>query len=126
MRSDAGIVAVRVSQRPALFVGIFVIAKITLNQVTLPESLAWIQGVLTAGIAIVTTYWVAQLLTEVLLYYLERYAERSEAQWDDVLVPILKSTLPIFTYLIGGIVTLQSSTSISMAYWLPLGGLPLC
>jgi len=108
MRSDAGIVAVRVSQRPALFVGIFVIAKITLNQVTLPESLAWIQGVLTAGIAIVTTYWVAQLLTEVLLYYLERYAERSEAQWDDVLVPILKSTLPIFTYLIGGIVTLQS------------------
>jgi MscS family membrane protein len=108
MRSDAGIVAVRVSQRPALLVGIFVITKLTLNQVTLPESLTWIQGVLTAAIAIVSTYWVAQLLTEVLLYYLERYAERSEAQWDDVLVPILKSTLPILTYLIGGIVTLQS------------------
>jgi len=108
MRSDAGIVAVRVSQRPALFIGIFVITKLTLNQVTLPEALAWIQGVLTAAIAIVTTYWVAQLLTEVLLYYLERYAERSEAQWDDVLVPILKTTLPIFTYLIGAIVTLQS------------------
>ena len=108
MRSDAGIVAVRVSQRPALLIGIFVITKLTLNQVSLPESLAWIQGLLTAAIAIVTTYWVAQLLTEVLLYYLERYAERSEAQWDDVLVPILKSTLPILTYLIGGIVALQS------------------
>lgn len=108
MRSDAGLVAIRVSQRPVLFIGIFVISKITLGQVELPAQIAWIQGVLTAGIAVVTTYWVGQLLTQVLLYYLERYAEKSEAQWDDVLIPILKSTLPILTYLIGGIVTLQS------------------
>ena len=108
IRSDAGLVAIRESQRPVLFIGIFVIAKITLSTLAIPEGLSWIQGVLTAGIAVAATYWVAQLLTEVLLYYLERFAEKSEAQWDDVLIPILKSTLPILTYLIGGIVAIQS------------------
>ena len=123
IRSDAGLVAIRESQRPALFIGIFVISKITLGAVTLPEGLSWIQGVLTAGIAVAATYWVAQLLTEVLLYYLERFAEKSEAQWDDVLIPILKSTLPILTYRVGGIVTLQSLSIDLSGLLVAIGGI---
>ncbi|WP_193789141.1 mechanosensitive ion channel domain-containing protein, partial [Kamptonema formosum] len=72
-----------------------------------PVTIGLIQRGLSALNFLIVTYWIAQLLTQVVLYALKQYADRSEAMWDDVLIPILQNILPFFTYFIGGLLALQ-------------------
>lgn len=155
INSDAGLVAIRVSQIPAFVVGIATVLKLTLVQAqtflaplgvsqvdviaetedapeaaevaTAPSSgivtfIDVFQHILTAVIALFVTYWVSRLLTEVVLYYLKKYAEKTEAQWDDVLIPILDTTLPLITYLIGGLIALQAIGIDLSGIWVAVGG----
>ncbi|WP_017713388.1 mechanosensitive ion channel domain-containing protein [Prochlorothrix hollandica] len=123
IHSDAGLVAVRVTRIPAIILIIGLVIKATLAQMGESSTIGLLQHVDTALIAIAVTYGISQLLTEVLLYYLEGYAEKSEAQWDDVLIPILKTVLPIFVYGIGGLVSLQSLGIDLSGLWVAIGGI---
>jgi MscS family membrane protein len=44
---------------------------------------------------------VTQLFTEAVVSYLKAYARRTEAIWDDVLIPLLQNFIPVITYIIG-------------------------
>ncbi|WP_353258920.1 mechanosensitive ion channel family protein [Prochlorothrix hollandica] len=123
IHSDAGLVAVRVTRIPAIILIIGLVIKATLGQMGESSTIGLLQHVDTALIAIAVTYGISQLLTEVLLYYLEGYAEKSEAQWDDVLIPILKTVLPIFVYGIGGLVSVQSLGIDLSGLWVAIGGI---
>jgi len=72
------------------------------------ELLGLVQKVLTGLLILAISYLIAQLFTEVLAYYLKKYAEKSEATWDDVLVPLLENTLPVIIYLLGIFFFLQA------------------
>lgn len=123
IHSDAGLVAIRVTRIPAIILAAGLWLKATLGAVGENEAIRLIQHLDTALIAIAMTYGLSQLLTDVLLYYLEKYAAKTEAQWDDVLIPILKTVLPVFVYGIGGLVALQSVGIDLSGLWVAIGGI---
>jgi len=82
-----------------------------------------IKKALTAVIVAVTSYWIAQLFTQVIAYYLKKYAQQSEAMWDDVLIPILESTVPLVIYLFGAFLFLQSFGIDLTGLWVAFGGI---
>lgn len=49
------------------------------------------QLALTVLLFAVSTFWLVQLVNQVLVYALKYYAEQSEAMWDDVVVPIIET-----------------------------------
>lgn len=81
-----------------------------------------IEKLLWALMAIVATYWIADLLKNVALYELERYSRRSEAAWDDVLAPVLKRLVPPLIWIVGFIVFLQSLGLDLTGLYVALGG----
>jgi MscS family membrane protein len=120
---ELGSVALRVSEIPALVVAVLGILDLfVLPVLTTVPGIIWIQRVLTAAIVVVATYWVAQLLIQVVVYYLKEFSERSEAQWDDVLVPILETSVPILIYILGGSIALQAIGLNLTGLWVALGG----
>ena len=123
IHSDAGLVAIRVTRIPAIILAVGLWLKATLSAIGDNEAIRLIQHLDTALIAIAITYGLSQLLTDVLLYYLEKYAAKTEAQWDDVLIPILKTVLPVFVYGIGGLVALQSVGIDLSGLWVAIGGI---
>ncbi|MGH2415982.1 MAG: mechanosensitive ion channel family protein, partial [Microcystaceae cyanobacterium] len=119
---DIGSVALSVSQIPLLIIAILSFFKIALAPLQSILVITWVQRGLTALILITATYWVAQLLSQVLVYALKQFAETSEAQWDDVIVPILESSLPIVVYVIGGALSLQAIGIDLTGLWVAIGG----
>lgn len=118
LKSDIPLVILNVTQGPLLAVAVLLATK----QV-LPEDVEWGQRGLNAAIVAAVTFWVAQLITKVLTYYLKQYAEKSEAAWDDVLIPILEAALPIIIYLLGGFTLLQTLNIDLSGLWVALGGI---
>ncbi|MBW4632224.1 MAG: mechanosensitive ion channel family protein [Iphinoe sp. HA4291-MV1] len=119
---DIGSVALSVSQIPILIIAVLSFVKIVLAQLESIPALVWVQRGLTALIFITATYWVAQLLSQVLVYTLKQIAQTSEAQWDDVIVPILESSLPIVVYLFGSALSLQALGIDLTGVWVAVGG----
>ncbi|WP_019487760.1 mechanosensitive ion channel family protein [Kamptonema formosum] len=112
--TDLPLVALNISRGPILLLVCFVGMNLLLAQWGSslefngqPVTIGLIQRGLSALNFLIVTYWIAQLLTQVVLYALKQYADRSEAMWDDVLIPILQNILPFFTYFIGGLLALQ-------------------
>lgn len=115
LSTDLPLVALNVSRGPVILLvslgGLsFLLARYvaSVEPISRPIAIAWMQKGLSAAIFLTVTYWIAQLLTQVVLYALKQYAERSEAMWDDVLVPILQNILPFGIYFAGGLLTLQA------------------
>lgn len=106
--SDLPLVTLTVSRIPLIAIATAIGLKLSLATLPASTALTWLQHGLSAVVVIFATYWFAQLFTRVTSYYLKQYAERSEAMWDDVLIPILENTLPVLIYLFGGLLVLQT------------------
>ncbi|MEB3272877.1 MAG: mechanosensitive ion channel family protein [Prochlorothrix sp.] len=123
IHSDAGLVAIRVTRIPGIVLAVGLWLKVTLGAIGENATTGLINNLDTALIAIALTYGASRLLTDVLLYYLEKYAAKTEAQWDDVLIPILKTVLPVAVYAIGGLVAFQSVGIDLSGLWVAIGGI---
>ena len=119
---EIALVTINVSQTPLLFIFILVSLKIPFHKLTPSLITDAIEKVLTAGLVITVSYWIAQIFTQVIAYYLKKYAEKSEAAWDDVLIPILETTVPVLVYLFGGFIFLQTLGLDLTGIWVALGG----
>ncbi|WP_161565047.1 mechanosensitive ion channel family protein [Okeania hirsuta] len=110
-------------QTPLLILFVLIALKVLTYSLNLLEHLPLIHRLLTAGIIVVTTYLINQLFTQVIAYSLSKYAEKTEADWDDVLIPLIKNTLPILVYLIGGFLFLQTLGIDLSGLWVAFGGI---
>ncbi|MEM9538375.1 MAG: mechanosensitive ion channel family protein [Cyanobacteria bacterium P01_E01_bin.42] len=123
LRNDLPLVSLNVSRLPSVIVAIAISLKIALSQLEFLKAYAWVQNILSAAISLAVTFWVARLFTEVIAYALKKFAEQSEAMWDDVLVPILETMLPVIIYLVGGLITIQSLGVDLTGLWVAIGGI---
>ncbi len=119
--NEIGILTVNILRTPLLLILILSGLKLLLLNVEL-ESIPLIQRVFTAGIVAVSVYLINQLFTQVISYALSKYAEKTEADWDDVLVPLIKSTAPIIIYLVGTFIFLQTLGIDLSGLWVAFGG----
>ncbi|HBB33941.1 MAG TPA: mechanosensitive ion channel family protein [Cyanobacteria bacterium UBA8803] len=106
--TDVALVMLNVSNKPAIAITLVIGLKFSIQELGSGGVIGWIQRILTAFLIIAVTYWIAQVFTQVIIYYLRVYARTTEAVWDDVLIPILETGLPILTYLIGISLFLQT------------------
>lgn len=122
LEKDVVLVTLNVSQAPLVIILIIVSLKTALQTLPSSEVTIWIGRVLAGLIVAVSSYWIAQLFTQVVAYYLKKYAQRTEAVWDDVLIPILESTIPFLVYAIGAFLFLQAFGIDLTGLWVALGG----
>ncbi|MFZ4665715.1 MAG: mechanosensitive ion channel family protein [Prochlorotrichaceae cyanobacterium] len=122
-RSDAALVTLRVSQVPAFVVALFVFLNIVLKNFESIGAIVWIDHLLIAGCILSIAFLVNRILSQVVFYYLKAFAENSEAQWDDVLIPILETALPIVIYVLATFFALQEVGLDLSGLWLAFGGL---
>lgn len=123
LERDIALVTLNVSAYPVLI--LFVLGSFRLTFLGLTDSIAivWLERILTSGMVLAVTYWVYQIFTQVVIYYLKDYAQESEVMWDDVLLPLLEGAVPIFIFLLGGTILLQVAFDIDLTgAWLTLGG----
>ncbi len=106
--NQVGILSLSVSRAPIMILFVLISLKIAFGNLEGWEPLATVEKTLTALSILAVSYLIAQLFTEVIAYFLKKYAEKSEATWDDVLVPLLENTLPAIIYLLGGFLFLQA------------------
>ncbi|MGD1699608.1 mechanosensitive ion channel family protein [Dapis sp. BLCC M229] len=121
--NEIGILTLNILQTPLLILFVIIVLKVLIYSLGLLENLPFIQRLLTAGIVAVITYLLDRLFTQVIAYSLSKYAEKTEADWDDVLIPLIKNTLPILVYLIGGFLFLQTLGIDLSGLWVAFGGI---
>ncbi len=120
--TDAAITALKISRKPILLIVLFLGLKTSLSQIEPTSIESWTTKGFNAAIVIITTYWISQLFTQIVVYYLKIYAEKSEAMWDEVLIPILEGILPIVIYVIGGSLFLETIGIDVAGIWVAIGG----
>ena len=99
---DTAILILGISQTPLTIVLILTSLKVAFFHLSKSgEIIVWIQQTITAFLIGVLTYWFTQLFTETAVTYLKTYARKTEAVWDDVLIPLLQNFIPVITYIIG-------------------------
>lgn len=108
MESDAALVSLNVSRLPVLAIFLMLSLKFSFNELNTGPIIDGIQKVLDGLLVLAVTHWIAQLFTQVVISYLKEKARKTEAVWDDVLVPILERAIPFLTYLIGVSIFLQT------------------
>ncbi|MEB3341773.1 mechanosensitive ion channel family protein [Okeania sp.] len=121
--NEIGILTINILQTPLLILLVIIALKVLTYSLNFLENLPFIQRLFTAGIIAVTTYLINQLFTQVIAYSLSKYAEKTEADWDDVLIPLIKNTLPILVYLIGSFLFLQTLGIDLSGLWVAFGGI---
>ncbi len=120
--SDTAITALKISRKPALLITLFIGLKLSFSKLELADFEVWIDRGLNAAIITVATYVIGELVTQVIIYYLKIYAEKSEAMWDDVLIPILQGILPIVIYVLGASLVLENIGINVAGIWVAIGG----
>jgi MscS family membrane protein len=98
---DTALFILGILQIPAIAIFLLLSLKLSLSQLGSGEILNWIDRGLTAFLIAAFTYGITLLFTEAGVYYLKDYARKTEAVWDDVLIPLLQNFIPVITYLIG-------------------------
>ena len=121
-RSDAALVTLRVSQTPAFFVAFFAFLNVALKNFESIGIIVWIDHFLVSAAIVSIAYLINRILTQVVFYYLKQFADKSEAQWDDVLIPILETALPIILYVLAFFFALQEVGLDLSGLWLAFGG----
>lgn len=106
--SDLPLVALETSRIPLLLIVTVVALRQGLGTLPASDARVWSQKILLAAMIGIGTYWLTQILTQVVLYALRQYAERSEVMWDDVAIPILQNVLPFLMYVSGALLFLQT------------------
>ena len=120
--NDIPLVTLNLSAYPALALFLLVALKLTFGVLSRSEIIAGIQKVLTAGLVIVVCYWLIQLLTKVVIYYLKEYTLQTEVMWDDVLLPLVEAVAPVIIITLGGGLVLKSFGVDLTGIWVTLGG----
>ncbi|NEQ37115.1 MAG: mechanosensitive ion channel family protein [Okeania sp. SIO3I5] len=121
--NEIGILTVNILQTPLLILFVITAIKVLIYSLGFLENVPFIERLLTAGIVAVITYLIDRLFTQVIAYSLSKYAEKTEADWDDVLIPLIKNTLPILIYLVGSFLFLQSLGIDLSGLWVAFGGM---
>ncbi|HBB33659.1 MAG TPA: mechanosensitive ion channel protein MscS [Cyanobacteria bacterium UBA8803] len=119
---DIALVTLNVSAYPVLTIFILVSLKFAFRGLEFPEALEWIERLLTASLIVTVSYWIVQLFTQVIAYYLKEYAQQTEAMWDNVLIPLLEGVVPFVVCLLGGVLLLQCFGVDLTGIWVTLGG----
>ena len=125
-KSDLPLVALGTSRAPATLV-VFVLGTIVTFH-TLPAGLdenIFVQALgkfLTAAAVMAVVYWIVQILIKVVLYAVRRYAEETEAVWDEVIIPFVEATGPTVIYLVGLSIALQTVGIDLTGLWVTFGG----
>ncbi|MGL5061613.1 MAG: mechanosensitive ion channel family protein, partial [Microcoleus sp.] len=120
--TDAALVILSISRFPVLALFVLGCLKIALLNLHSPGIFQWIERGITALLIVALTFWIGQLFTQVIVYYLKDYARRTEAIWDDVLIPILQSIVPPLIYLFGTFFFLQTLGIDLTGLWVAFGG----
>ena len=120
--NDIALSSLRVSRKPLILIT-FCLGISRLLHTIDPESIdVWVQRLFTATAIAIATYTVGQLFKQVIIYYLKIYAEKSEARWDDVLIPIIETLAPIIIWVVGGSIFLQILGLNVAGLWVAIGG----
>ncbi|MEH2054862.1 MAG: mechanosensitive ion channel family protein [Nostoc sp.] len=98
---DTALFILGILQIPAIAIFILASLKLSLTQLGSGGIINLIDRGLTACLILGFTYGTTLLFTEAAVYYLKDYARKTEAVWDDVLIPLLQNFIPVITYLIG-------------------------
>ncbi|MGF1933676.1 MAG: mechanosensitive ion channel family protein [Nostoc sp. ChiQUE02] len=98
---DTALFILGILQIPAIAIFFLASLKLSLTQLGSGGIISLIDRGLTAFLILAFTYGVTLLFTEAAIYYLKDYARKTEAVWDDVLIPLLQNFIPVITYLIG-------------------------
>ncbi|MEH2109862.1 mechanosensitive ion channel family protein [Nostoc sp.] len=98
---DTALFILGILQIPAIAIFILASLKLSLTQLGSGKIISLIDRGLTAFLILAFTYGITLLFTEAAVYYLKDYARKTEAVWDDVLIPLLQNFIPVITYLIG-------------------------
>ncbi|HLO83610.1 MAG TPA: mechanosensitive ion channel family protein [Nostocaceae cyanobacterium] len=98
---DTYLLIIAISQKPIIAVFSLLSVKFSLYKLGGQEVIGGVERVVTALLIAATTYWLSTLFSEVVVYFLKEYARKTEAVWDDVLIPLSQRFIPILTYLIG-------------------------
>ncbi|MCL2924805.1 MAG: mechanosensitive ion channel family protein [Trichodesmium sp. MAG_R04] len=121
--NEIGLLTINILQTPLLIIFVLTALKVLIDSLDLLANLSLIDNILTAGVVAVSTYLINQLFTDVISYSFSKYAEKTEADWDDVLVPLVQKTAPIIIYLIGSFFVSQSLGIDLSGLWVALGGM---
>lgn len=119
---DIAIVTLGVSAYPILIVFSILTLKFTLGELAHVKNIPVIGNFLTSLIIISISYCLAQLFTQVFIYYLKEYTKQTEAMWDDVLLPILSAVVPVIIYIFGIGSVLKNFGVDLGGIWVALGG----
>ena len=119
---DIALVTLNVSTYPALAVFLLVTMKISFHSLGSMEIIKGVERLLTASLIVVVSYWLIQLLTQVVIYYLKEYTQQTEVMWDDVLLPLIEAVVPVIIITIGGGLVLKSFGVDITGIWVTLGG----
>ncbi|MDB9514914.1 mechanosensitive ion channel [Kamptonema animale CS-326] len=122
LEQDIALVTLSVSSYPLLIVGAIYSLKFTVGKFVSADLLAALEHLLTPISIATISYWLVQLFVEVFIYYLKEYTKKTEAMWDDVLLPILSAVVPVIIYLVGGVLLLSSFGVDLSGIWVALGG----
>jgi len=108
LKSDLPLVTLGILRGPLLWIVIIISLKISFQQLGTTGAILTLQKILTALIIALASYAIAQIFSRIIVYALKNYAEKSEAMWDDVLVPIVESTIPAVIYVVGGFLSFKA------------------
>lgn len=120
---ELGIAILNLARIPALVILIFGSLRLALNFLAPSTALLWLGRFCAALLVAAFTFLVGQLFTQAAVYYLKGFAEKSEAAWDDVLIPILETIIPPLIYVFGAFFFLQSLGIDLTGLWVAFGGI---
>ncbi len=118
-----GILTVNIIRIPLLVIFLLIGLKLFLLNIDSLKDILIIQKALPAIIVAIAVYLTNQLFTQVISYALSKYAEKTEAEWDDVLIPLINSTVPSLIYIIGTFIFLQTLGIDLSGLWVAFGGI---
>lgn len=120
---ELGIAILNLARIPALIILIFGSLRLALNFLAPSTVLLWLGRFCAALLVAAFTFLIGQLFTQAVVYYLKGFAEKTEAAWDDVLIPILETIIPPLIYVFGAFFFLQSLGIDLTGLWVAFGGI---
>ncbi|WP_448603087.1 mechanosensitive ion channel family protein [Thermoleptolyngbya sp.] len=120
---EFGIAILNLARIPALLILIFGSLRLALNFLAPSVALLWLGRLCAALLVAALTFLIGQLFTQAAVYYLKSFAEKTEAAWDDVLIPILETIIPPLIYVFGAFFFLQSLGIDLTGLWVAFGGI---
>jgi MscS family membrane protein len=120
--SDIAIVSLNVSLYPVLIIFAIFSVEITFNKLAAVKIFPVLEQIFTIIKIITIGLWVVQIFDKVFIYYLKQYTQKTEAMWDDVLLPLLSAVVPALIYITSGVFLISSFGVDLTGIWVALGG----